>query len=425
MKPLARIRSSSALWASPVVLLLVLAYYFTDITSDLRLDPLDYAPTVVDAVLRNLVPVAYAVAAALGAWEARKLGNADVWQWGVVRSRYTIAAHTLIPVVTLAWLVLLLPVLCGLIQTGTPLDLAGTGLVVFAMLLCAAHAVIGFGWGVAVRHIAAVPVIAVLDFLALGWSTGLTVPWPRHLTSLYPGRLLFGELPTAPAIVAPLLVGLGAAAAVALLWSGIPRPWLRAALAGALALACFGGGYAIVKDWSYIGPRSTGHGSMSCTNDSPRICTPSAYAAELPAMREEATATLQTLRKAGIDARPATLRDTLAAVRYPEPSTTTDWHLPLGTSHAVGMTPYQVARTAVRFECEPPATEPARLVYYWVSMKVGQGDVYLRRLSTEPDFTAQKRELLRARVGKVLDMDAADQTNWFRRTVASACEQAP
>ncbi|MFJ9736457.1 hypothetical protein ACIRU2_23850 [Streptomyces sp. NPDC101169] len=424
MKPLARIRSSSVLWASPVVLLLVLAYYFTDITSDLRLDPLDYAPTVVDGVLRNLVPVAYAVAAALGAWEARKLGNADIWQWGAVRSRYAIAAHSLVPVVALAWLVLILPVVCGLIQTGTPPNTAGAGLLVLAMALCAAHAVIGFGWGTAVRHIAAVPVIAVLDFLALGWSTGLTVPWPRHLTSLYPGRLMFGELPTVPALVAPLLVGLGAAAAVALLWSGIPRAWLRAALAGALALSCFGGGYAIVKDWSYIGPRSTGNGSMSCTSGSPRICTPSAYAAELPALREEVTGTLRTLRGAGVEAHPATLTDTLAAVRYPEPSTTTDWHLPLGASQAAGMTPYQVARAAVRFECAPPATEPARLVYYWVSMKVGQGDVYLRRLSTEPDFTAGKRELLRARVNKVLGMDGADQAEWFRRTVASACGKA-
>ncbi|MGW7378617.1 hypothetical protein [Streptomyces sp. NPDC054794] len=129
-------------------------------------------------------------------------------------------------------------------------------------------------------------------------------------------------------------------------------------------------------------------------------------------------------RKAGIDAHPATLTDTLAAARYPAPSTTTDWHFPLGESQAAGTTPYQVARAAVRFECAPPATEAARLVYYWVSMKVGQGDVYLRRLSTEPDFTARKRELLRARVGKVLDLDVADQTDWFRRTVASACERA-
>ncbi|MFP3990510.1 hypothetical protein U9R90_24220 [Streptomyces sp. E11-3] len=55
-------------------------YYFTDTQDGLRLDALGYAPTVVDAVLRNLTPVAYAVAAALGAWEARRLGKSDVWE---------------------------------------------------------------------------------------------------------------------------------------------------------------------------------------------------------------------------------------------------------------------------------------------------------------------------------------------------------
>ncbi|MGY3681980.1 hypothetical protein [Streptomyces sp. TE33382] len=420
MKALTRIRSSSAMWVTPVVLLLMLAYYLTDIQDDLRLDPLGYAPTVVDAVLRNLTPVAYAVAAALGAWEARKLGKSDLWQWGAVRSRYTIAAHSLAPVVVLAWLILVLPTLCGLVQKRTPPDAAGTGLVAFAMLLCAAHAVIGFAWGVRVRHIAAVPVIAVVDFLFVGWSVALTLPWPRHLTGLLSGKLMFGELPTASSFAAPLLIALGLCAAVVLLWSGPRRRWLRPVLAAAVAMGSVGGAYTLVKDWSYVAPRSMGHGPVSCAGEKPRICLPSARAGALPALSEDVDSTLKVLRAARIEARPATITDSFTAIRYPQPSTATAWHIPL----APGTARYQVARAAVRFTCEAPATGLARQAYYWVSRKVGEGDTYLWRLAAEPDFTARSRDTLRARVDEVLGMSARDQTGWFRRTVAAACEQA-
>ncbi|MFF3781892.1 hypothetical protein [Streptomyces sp. NPDC001933] len=424
MKPLTRIRSSSATRVAPVVLLLMFAYYFTDIRDDLRLDPLGYAPTVIDAVQRNLLPVSYAVAAALGAWEARRLGRADIWQWGAVRSRYTIAAHSLAPVVVLAWLATLMPTVWALIQTGTPLNLWGFGLLVFGMVPCIAHAVIGFAMGVRVRHIAVVPVVAVVDFLAVGWSVALESPWPRHLSGLYTGKLMFGELPTATSIVAPLLLALGVATGVVLLWSSTRWRWLRTAVAGVLALASVAGAYSMVKDWSYIAPRSAGHGEMSCAGEAPRICTPTVYAQALPSLRKDVGGALHALREAGIDARPVSMTDTLAAIRYQKRSTATAWQLPLAASHATGTTRYHVARAAVRFDCAEPATGRARLVYYWVSMRVGQGDAYLRRLATEPDFTAKPRNRLKSRVGDVLAMTPEQQTSWYRQTVASACEKA-
>ncbi|MGW0738089.1 DUF7224 domain-containing protein [Streptomyces sp. NPDC002851] len=424
MKPLTRIRSSSALWVAPVVLLLMFAYYFTDTHDDLR-HPLGYAPTVVDAVLRNLTPAAYAVAAALGAWEARKLGSAGVWQWGAVRSRYVIAADSLLPVVGMAWLMLILPTATGLIETGTPPDPASIGLVAVAMLLTAAHAVIGFAAGVVVRHIAVVPVIAVLDWLASGSALGLTIPWPRHLTGIYGGKLVFGELPTVAAIVAPLLLAVGCAVAVALLWSRLRKPWVRAVLAGALALGSAGGAYSMIKDYGYIGPRSVGHGEMACdTAKTPRICVPTAFADALPALREDTTSTLRALREAGIEAHPETLTDAYANARYGKRSTATDWHVPLAASLGPGTTRYQIARAAVGIDCPRPATEPARQAYYWISMKAGVGDTYLRRLDTEPDFTPQRRARLRSEVADILEMSDADQTRWFRRTEASACEKS-
>ncbi|MCG3039459.1 hypothetical protein L7D48_02535 [Streptomyces sp. S1A] len=422
MKPLTLVRSSSALRVAPVVLLLVFAYYATDLGDDLRIDPLGYSATVVDAVLRNLLPVAFAVASGLAAWEARKLGASEIWRLGAVRSRYTVAAQQLAPVVVLAWLILTLPALCALVQEQVVPDPPGLVLLAFALVLCVAHAVVGFAAGTAIRHIAVVPVVAVTDFLAVGWSTGLSIPWPRHLTGLFAGKMMFGELPTPAALAAPLLLAVGTAGAMALLWAPVSR-LLRGAVAGVLALACAFGSFSLVGDWSYIGPRSTGHGALACAGQAPRICLPEARAEHIQVLTEEAGTTLETLRRAGLTAEPASITDTSLNLRYPEPSTEEDWNVPLAVGAATGTVRYQIAREAVRFECAPPATGPARQVYYWVSSKVGQAETYLKRLSTEPDFTARERSRLQNRVGEVLRLSRAQQLDWYEATVAEACEE--
>ncbi|MYS88434.1 hypothetical protein GTY47_02025 [Streptomyces sp. SID5464] len=398
------------------------AYYATDLGDDLRIDPLGYSATVVDAVLRNLLPVAFAVASGLAAWEARKLGASGIWRLGAVRSRYTIAAQHLSPVVALAWSLLILPTLCALVQEQVAPDVPGLTLLAFALVLCVAHGIVGFAVGATVRHIAVVPIIAVTDFLAVGWSTGLETPWPRHLTGLFAGKMMFGELPTAAALAAPLLLAVGSAVAMALLWAPVSR-WLRGAVAGALVIACAFGSFSLVSDWSYIGPRSTGHGAIACAGQSPRICVPEARAEHISALTEEAEATLESLRRAGLPAEPTTIKDTSLNLRYPEPSTKDDWTVPLGVGEATGTVRYQVAREVVHFECAPPATGPARLVYYWVSSKVGQADTYLRRLSSEPDFTPQERSRIQDGVAKVLRLSEARQMDWYETTVAEACQE--
>jgi hypothetical protein len=422
VKPLTLIRSSSALRVAPVALLLVFAYYATDLGDDLRIDPLGYSATVVDAVLRNLLPVAFAVASGLAAWEARKLGASGIWRLGAVRSRYTIAAQQLSPVVALAWLLLVLPTLCALVQEQVAPDLPGLTLLAFALVLCVAHGIVGFAVGATIAHIAVVPIVAVTDFLAVGWSTGLETPWPRHLTGLFAGKMMFGELPTAAALAAPLLLAVGSAVAMVLLWAPVSRR-LRGAVAGALVLACAFGSFSLVGNWSYIGPRSTGHGAIACAGQSPRICLPEARAEHISALSEEAEATLKTLRRAGLPAEPTSIRDTSLSLRYPEPSTEHDWTVPLGVGEATGTVRYQIAREVVRFDCAPPATGPARQVYYWVSSKVGEADTYLRRLSSEPDFTPRERSRLQDRVGKVLRLSEARQMAWYETTVAEACQE--
>lgn len=424
MRTLTLIRSSSAAWAAPVVLLLMLTYYFTDIQSDLPPDPMGYAPTIVDAVLRNLIPVAYAVAASLAAWEARKLGRSGVWQSGAVRSRYAIAAHSLLPVLAASWLVLVLPTLCALGQTGVAPNLSALGLVGYAMLMCAAHAVLGFAAGVRVRHIAVVPIVGIIDFLVVGWAAGLKVPWPRHLTGLYTAGLMFGELPTWSSLIAPMLLACGVATAVVLLWSGIRHRWLKGVLASGLALVSISVPYVMVNDWDYIARRSTGHGAMSCTGEAPRICMPSVHAEALPEVREVTESTLQKLAEAGVEADPTSITDRAALGRFPDPASASAWQIPLAAGEAAGTLRYRIARATVRFPCTPPETQAARTVYYWASVKAGVGDTYIHRLKTEPDFTSEKRKELLSRAGAVFDMKAEDEVNWLRRTVASACERS-
>jgi hypothetical protein len=234
--------------------------------------------------------------------------------------------------------------------------------------------------------------------------------------------MMFGELPTAAGLAAPLLLAVGCAVAMVLFWAPVSR-WLRGAVAVALVFACAFGSFSLVSNWSYIGPRSTGHGSVACAGQSPRICLPEARAEHISALSEEAAATLAILRRAGLPAEPTSIRDISLSLRYPEPSTKDDWTVPLGVGQATGTVRYQIAREVVRFECAPPATGPARQVYYWVSSKVGQADTYLRRLSTEPDFTPQERSRLQDRVGKVLRLSEAQQMAWYETTVAEACRE--
>lgn len=156
---------------------------------------------------------------------------------------------------------------------------------------------------------------------------------------------------------------------------------------------------------------------------SPRICLPEARAEHISALTEEAKATLENLRQAGLPAEPTSITDTSLNLRYPEPSTEDDWTAPLVVGEATGTVRYQIAREAVHFECAPPATGPARLVYYWVSSKVGQADTYLKRLRPEPDFTAQERSRIQDRVGEVLQLSGAQQMDWYETTVADACEK--
>ncbi|MBQ1159668.1 tetratricopeptide repeat protein [Streptomyces sp. A73] len=115
-----QLRLSSALWASPVALGITLFYFHVTFTNDYphTKGEIDYAPEVVSFALSPASALAYAAASALAAWESGRLKESGVWAIAPSRSPYRVAGQVLLPVLLLAWLMLLIPVVGGLVREG-------------------------------------------------------------------------------------------------------------------------------------------------------------------------------------------------------------------------------------------------------------------------------------------------------------------
>ncbi len=417
----ASIRSSSALWAAPFVLAVVLFYYFV-VTQDILFeDDYGYAPTLVTTALLPMYAFSYAVSASLAVWESGRLAKGAVWHLAPARSRYRIAAGVLAPVVGLAWLMPLLSAGLALAQGAALPTLGSLPPLLLALTLCVAHAVIGFAVGRHVPRVVAAPLLGSLVWIvvATSWSTGAF--WRRHVMGQYPEELGFGEVPTALSMVAHLLPAGGLAAAVALLWSPVRQLALRLVLATALTVVCATSAYSITRDWGPRVPVSASAPQMTCLGTAPQVCMPEATADNLRAVRAEVVETLDDLREAGIAEPPVVVVDTLGAGEPPHVSEGETWRVALTDGEERGRIGYLVVREAVRFSCEYPDPMTSRLALMWATEKTGETRSLDRLLAEDPFYGAEQRDALRDAVTEVLATSPAEQARWYHDTLADAC----
>ncbi|MFF7000008.1 hypothetical protein ACFY93_34495, partial [Streptomyces sp. NPDC008313] len=273
-----RLRTTLATWTAPIWLGIVGFYYFhalhfEDSHDEVMAGPL-WAPEQVATSLSYFYPFAYAITIGLATWEGGRLKHDGVWTLAPGRSRFRVAAHTLMPVVVAGWSILLLPATMRLVETGlvpTPAALMpvlmGAGIVV-------AYAVLGCGLGHVTPRLIAAPLSAVAAFYFISGSSTYSPPyWPRHVLGQVDTSLAFGEVYGLPTLIAPLLFAAAAAAAVAAWWTNMrkQRGFRLGTAAAALVIMVLCAHEA--SGWGVAnGPVSAGHADTTCAGSAPRVC---------------------------------------------------------------------------------------------------------------------------------------------------------
>ncbi|MFJ9741766.1 hypothetical protein [Streptomyces sp. NPDC101166] len=371
----------------------------------------------------TLYALAYATAAGLACWESGRLNSARIWALAPARSRYRIAANVLAPVIALSWLVLLLPAAVSLARSATLPSLDSLRLPLAAMVICVAHAVLGFAVGLRVPRVIGTPILAVGDWLLVAFTRAMLPYWPRHVSGQY-GSVGFGEVPQFVTAAVPLMLAGGVAVGLMILW--LPFGWrvVRIALAAVVAVGGVLGAQRTAANWSATPPITTGNVAMACTGSAPRMCVPEFNARYLPKVQRDTAEALNVLRKAGAtSARPQLITDGYVDGRRQKTSTDTEWHILLTDQVPRGDAVYQIVVRALKFRCEEVDVRTAHSAWLWGAMKTGQEKAYrMRREQEGLDPTARELERqVTADVARVLKESPAEQTAWIRQTL-QGCE---
>ncbi|WP_216725845.1 hypothetical protein [Streptomyces sp. NRRL S-31] len=410
---------SSAKWAAPIALLLSLFYYYG---SGVSREAFGYAPTLVSSALGTMYAAAYAFASALAVWESAHLKRAGIWTMGPVRSRYRVAWEGIVPVLATAWIMLLLPVALALGSAGVLPTPAALGPLVMALLLCVAHATIGFGVGLVAPPVVAAPLMAVLVWVLVAFSWSTDAFWMRHVSGQYPTTLMFGEAAAYTSLLPHLLLTGGIALGVALLWLPL-RPWVvRGALAAAVAVICPVLAVRAVQGWEANPPLLSGRAPMECAGDAPRVCVPRASPAHVAAVRKEAASVLADLRAAGFTGTPELIVDRMGEGRYPLASTADTWRVGITSGLRQGELRYRITQAAVRFPCRRVDPVHGNEVMLWAASVTGEEATYNAHMKRRGRTFAGEEEIRRT-VRRVLAAEPREQGEWYRRSLLAGCRR--
>ncbi|MFD8262365.1 hypothetical protein ACFV19_26365 [Streptomyces griseoluteus] len=420
MKFSTSLRSGSVRWAGPAVILLTLLYYVVGETAPPS-SYYHYAPSIVAEPLKTLYALAYATAAALSCWESGRLRAARVWALAPARSRYRIAANALAPVIALSWAVVLIPPAVSLARAATPPTLDSLRLPLAAMVLCVAHAVLGFAVGCVLPRVIATPILAVADWITVAFTRSVLPYWPRHVSGQY-GSIGYGEVPDLVTAVVPVLLAGGIALGLVVLWLPVGLRALRVMVAAAIAVGGVLGAYRTAADWPATPPLTGGNVAMVCKGTAPRMCLPELNADRLPQVQRDTAKALRELRASGAtSAAPRLITDSYADGRRQKPSTDAQWRMVLMGPVQNGSAVYQIVVRSLHFRCENVDAVAAHSAWLWAAMETGQEDAYQKRRAQEgrdPLSVALERRV-RLDVVRVRLQPRAEQTKWIKRTLAS------
>ncbi|MGW7069388.1 DUF7224 domain-containing protein [Streptomyces sp. NPDC054855] len=343
-----------------------------------------------------------------------------------VRSRHRIALNLLVPVMTLSWLMMAIPVSISLISSGITPSVESLRPLLVGIALSVAHATIGFGAGVLVPPLISAPLMAVATFLLVAFSTATTPFWLRHVSGQYREPLMLGELVSFETMFPHLLFTGGIALGVASSWFFIKSTLVKVGLACLLALGGMTSAQRLVHDWGPSDPVLVGNAPMSCVNRAPQVCMPTATKDGLARASTAAQSVLDDLRSAGVNEEPALITDRLADGRYYLPSDSRTWRVNLTSGVRNNNVRYQLVAAAVGFKCERPSPRVSREVMLWAAQVTGEERSYQQQLEARAEQfdTAENQTKVRTQVKKILTLPAQDQGAWFKQRRLDACRSS-
>lgn len=424
----AALRTSSALWAAPLVF--VLSWYIAGEEASNSVAHWGHA-TAVAAFVMPFYAVACATCAA---WEAGRLKKAGAYRLAPVRGQAAIALSVLWPVLVLGVAAVGIALLRTRLEVGPAHDWPHLGVLAMCGYLLVAHTLVGFAVGLVLPRWLAPPLVLVGDYLAITMGVTVTNPWwLRDLsgwlwvesdptTSVHPTSL------TTPALWATGVL-CAALTAVAVARMRVRRP-ARSAAAG-LAAAVVLGVFAVaavlpVRDWTGDPPPWPRADPTVCTEAAVSICVYPEAADQLAALGRAADQVLPRLEQAGI-ARPERLAH-LSRAAEPPPGT---WPLSIDDRMAEVEIQESVAAAALGW----PATAcgsggSGRLLSDYLKLRgwlvatagiteitAGEDSAHSHGLSSQEA----------AAVRGVLELPQAEQLAWFERgaELQRTCEPMP
>lgn len=419
MKLTTLFRSSPALWAAPVAVALPLLYYIGG-PGHPPPDAFGFAPEITSYPLRFAYSFAYAVTSALAAWVSGTLRQAGIWHMNHARSRYRIAGQALLPVVALAWLMLILPAMVALAVEGVWPTWDSVSALIVGMIVCVWHAVIGFTVGRWVPKVIATPVLAVVTWVAVAFTVTADAPWVRHVSGAFPEQLMFGEAPAWGALWPHVAFTGSVALAMMVAWVPVRRRALPVAAALAVAAAGVTGTYEGVKDYGYNPPLKTYAVTMECgSTGRTKVCMPEQTATALPQAVAATRKVLAAFGEAGVPTSPKTVVDSMPEGRFYTPSTASTWRVPLTRATDRHDAVFAVTIAATGMTCSQPDPLLRRVVIAWAAHVTGTTQSWerLRKTIDRQGSPGDVDDMLR----DVLSRPAKAQASWFVDASRRAC----
>lgn len=417
-------RSSAALPILPVALAAAVFYYLVNGRDQVLYVPIASAPMLVAAPMATVYPVAYALAAATGAWQGARLNRDGVWGIAPLRQSATVIATALAPVVAMAWLMFLVPVVAAFVERPTMPTWDSPQPLFLGLALSAAWAVIGFTIGRRVSPIIAAPVLACTVFYLVAVTIAVDPMFVRHMGGFYLDGPGFGESATIDSMVAQVLPTAGLATAVALLWSRLPK-LVTLVTGGALIFASTFASYSIVKDWDYNPSMNAGNVPLRCAGERPKVCLPEQASGDLDEVRRTVHSAYKVLTAYGVTTTvPDTVTERSIYGRFDPPAIDGTRYVFLLQGRKNGSAAGPLLIEEVRFGCDADDHLAYRVVQLWLGEKLGITRTFESYAGEDPYYTRKQHSKLMRTVETVSHKSDASQRAWYQKVQTTACKDA-
>ncbi|MFB8000492.1 hypothetical protein ACFC4G_48140 [Streptomyces sp. NPDC056002] len=420
-------RTSATVRVAPFAIALCLYLYFPSNQNQV-LRTVPYAPALVHQAIGVTAPYIYATVAGLGVWQMGQAKKSGLFDYPLVRRQFRMAAQLALPTVMLGVVMLVLPIACALAETGIAPTVDSLWIPAHRLFLVCCYLLLGMAVGYWFPPLIAAPLLAAAVHLLVSFSVGLEPFWLRNVAGQF-DLLMYGELPTWQAFVAPMLWASALACAATLTWMFRNRP--RAAVAAALVIATTGTFTAqrMVRDFGATNPVVSARGSTTCTSDVPRICVPSYAAPSLGKLTRMSRSVLDDLRENGITASPSEIRSAELDGRRSRPSTHATWRLPLTgpmspRAHYERVLRYKLSLLSVSLPCEQPDPVAGNKAALFAASTAGAGEQFegaLRSWSRAGEGRGPVVKEIKRDAQAALRLPAGQRKTWYQDTVNSAC----